>query len=612
MPVPSGTQSSEISSRQNHKGISRLSYATNDGELSHTTHSQKNVFNSVGDKSSGTFTVNSKSGQGHSLNTSMHNTLLNSEDINIQSENVYSILDKLLMSTNTFRGVLQSLKSQFTLPPTSGVNIQAKKQQHARALNMSVVTYVSSLKKILTESQYVSQVEKKECTVDLGSVRLGTRQLNHLSLNSKIVPSARPPSTSLMGLGSVTNSDQNLVASMKSGLAHQVLQADRLSVPDIKDTRLKTEDGLPEVSTSGKVKHVGKVNGDLTREHSVSSHLELSGAAVETSDKGEPDSSGGNHSPPVTNSTNIRQMKKNGSKDILRDSNVNSKETLGEAESIGNGTVIVDEDVTEVGEESERSQRVSNSASDHSESEKTSSEMGESQKSAKKSSEEKTYGSDSCLEIEQHEGQAEGNVSAHNSCGDISRDQSAASSEKTQEKSLSSETSNTYDDENTAAKFDLIKELADEMLRDEGESDEDNGEYGCSDDSDLPVTFEKEMSSEPESSQKIVSKKKSLHSPSAKDTSASRRKSEGPVSEDLALSLKKSPGKKSIASRDRKRSENSESKEKRVTEDVAAEDGSSSDLLMSDSDDTELTTRRKKKSKYEHVEDVFITYIGGF
>lgn len=147
------------------------------------------------------------------------------------------------------------------------------------------------------------------------------------------------------------------------------------------------------------------------------------------------------------------------------------------------------------------------------------------------------------------------------------------------EKEKTSKTCSIPDDENMAAKFDLIKEITDEIARDNGGLDQENEDNeDNNEDDDLPMMFEGHSTSISDSETKTVSRKKAHASSSDEDTTKVVKKSKKSNSLGVKGSVSESSNKED--KEDKKKNENSEV------------DDSSSDPLSSADEDTAPRTRR--------------------
>ncbi|CAG5116054.1 unnamed protein product, partial [Candidula unifasciata] len=153
--------------------------------------------------------------------------------------------------------------------------------------------------------------------------------------------------------------------------------------------------------------------------------------------------------------------------------------------------------------------------------------------------------------------------------------------------------SSTPDDENLAAKFDLIKEIADEITRDNKELDQENednegngdNEGNDEDDDDLPIMFGEDPKSKPDSETKTGKRKKAPDSSSEEDAIKTEKKSKKANSSERKKPASETNNKKA-------------KQEKKPNQDSKVSD-SSSDPLSSGDDDTALSTRRKTRKGKE-------------
>ncbi|BFZ24319.1 hypothetical protein BsWGS_27358 [Bradybaena similaris] len=442
-------------------------------------------------------------------------TLLSSDDLKVGHQNVDATIDKLTTATNTLREVLHALRSQSLSSVSGSQNTEMRRKQQARALNKSLETFLKSLKTILTEPEF---------TDDDGDVQVAcTKNMplaksTPVSLGPKSHTSSRSTVTSG---GSLKKSDAKHGSNENSeSKKSNESNASSDNIVDITDI-LPSE--VPNSKTRSRTHSVTNINGDITKRRSslISSSESSKDSVIKTA-----------------SSKSSSGSSKNKTKD---DDEIDSDgNAAGKRNTRQNSEKSHSKDKNKVSDTNEASQN--DFRKEKNASEKTVSENGDASEA------------------------------------EIDSDASVNSPEKEQTPATS-KTCIIPDDENMAAKFDLIKEITDEIARDNGGLDQENEDNeDNNEDDDLPMMFEGHSTSKADAETETVNRKKAHASSSDEDTTKAVKKPKKSNSLGVKRSVSESNDKKD--KEDKKKNENSEV------------DDSSSDPLSSADEDTAPRTRR--------------------
>lgn len=547
-PTSNGTQPSEKSTGSKQVSKGGPAFGMQGGKVSGAVSAQ-NFLPPVGMTAP---ILKTKSESPHKLpSVGLENIMLSSKDINVNSENVFPIIDQLIVATNTFREVLHVLQSQCQFSATGYLNIQALGLQCASALHMGVETYLKSLKTILSAPPFICESESLLAGTHYRHQASGIDPISSIVTPEAFASSRLPERPVMMPMG--TNFSVHSNEDINSFLSQQCSSSSSSS----------TAGHMPEVNKSFAIdiiressKSVKQDNRCLVeREKLCTFSLEQSGSDFEK----------------AANSLQVP-------KDKDTNSVISGAEVTAESKHSTRNTAVSRN-------EEERSKTKNNKDIKNEKDSKESSRLNSRQNtridSLKGNTKQKGPGQDG-------EAQAEGNDSQKTER--INPVFSQKLKQETEEMGLPDGSSvkckeektscDVAADESIAAKFDLINELAEEMLRDNRDEDKDIGSCKVgSDDKDDKVKLSSTTSKRKKS--QILS-----------DSGAALKKCKGMNNQEAAESSE------DVADDISKNTNIQEGKAPKLEEsrDDSTADGDVSDSQPISDDDVDLATR--KKSEY--------------
>ncbi|BFZ14845.1 hypothetical protein BsWGS_17884 [Bradybaena similaris] len=457
-------------------------------------------------------------------NDNTKGTVFGIEDINVTVDNVFAVVDKLTIATDTFREILHAVQSQSQFSVSTNMNFHALRLHCAKTLNMGIDTYIKSLKTILSGSQHMhDNMAHMMFAPDMFQAMGSIGPASSMSASEAFALSRLPPNPFMMSLGSNVNhhSSRNIIDTI---LAQQSCSASTSAVNYMSEVKQESKDLRKDI--------FDKQNGSLLKEK---------------------DSS-------ISNSDLYKESSKDYQKDLQRAKDKNTECVVDNIETVktsNDRSSIVTEDckgsLNKKTEQGLKTNKLGSKIKDE-----EGSKLLENSSTRQKKKNENT------------------------SDKELHTDQDKTFSEVPDvviKKEVSSPTlcSGSADD-NIDAKFDLIKELADEMLRDGEDKEErsgDSAETDCLADHLAKTSNSKGKKSDNSSDSNAASNRGSKRQKKGVGSPAGVQESNVTGDPDAEAS-------------------------KQEAERSAGEQDSSSSVMSSDGDDdVDLATRRKMKLKSE-------------
>lgn len=454
-------------------------------------------------------------------NDSTKGTVFGIEDINVTVDNVFAVVDKLAIATDTFREILHAVQSQSQFSVSTNMNFHALRLHCAKTLNMGIDTYIKSLKTILSGSQHMhDNMAHMMFAPDMFQAMGGIGPASSMSASEAFALSRLPPNPFMMPLGSNVNhhSSRNIIDTI---LAQQSCSASTSAANYMSEVKQESKDFRKDIFE--------KQNGSLLKEK---------------------DSS-------ISNSDLSKESSKDYQKDLQRAKDKNTACVVDGIETVktsNDRSSIVTEDYkgspSKKTEQGLKTNKVGSKIK-----EEEGSKLLENSSTRQKKKNENT--SDKELHADQDK--------TFSDVPDVVIKKEAVSSP-----TLCSGSA----DDNIDAKFDLIKELADEMLRDGEDKEERSGdsvEADCLTNHLAKTSNSKGKKPDNSSDSNAASNRGSKRQTLKKGSPAAVQESIVTGDPDVEAS-------------------------KREAEPSAGEEGSSSSMMSSDDDDdVDLATRRKMK-----------------
>ncbi|CAG5119168.1 unnamed protein product, partial [Candidula unifasciata] len=258
-------------SKQMFKSLLPPSPSVKAGNASGVISAPKNSVSLEGGRGSSLSSQKSHTEMSHRLlsNGNMKGTVFGIEDINVTVDNVFGVVDKLAIATDTFREILHAVQSQSQFSVSTNMNFHALRLHCAKTLNMGIDTYIKSLKTILSGSQHMHDMAHMMFTPDMLQSLGGMGSASSLSATEAFALSRLSANPFIMPMGSNIShhSNRNIIDTI---LAQQGCSASTSATGYMPEVKQEPKDFCKDSSLE---KQIG---GLLKEKDSFVSNVELS------------------------------------------------------------------------------------------------------------------------------------------------------------------------------------------------------------------------------------------------------------------------------------------------------------------------------------------------